>query len=49
MRGTYFWGNGMFETRVMPEHPLADTEVLIKVAACGVCGCPHLPRGQRIR
>ena len=48
MRGTYFWGNGMFETRVMPEHPLADTEVLIKVAACGVCGTDvHICHGDK--
>ena len=36
MRGTYFLGNGAFETRDMPEHPLAPREVLIQVAACGV-------------
>lgn len=38
MRGTYFLGNGAFETRDIPEHPLAPREVLIQVAACGVCG-----------
>ena len=38
MKGTYFLGNGEFETRDMPEHPLAPHEVLIRVAACGVCG-----------
>ena len=48
MRGTYFLGNGAFETRDMPEHPLAPREVLIRVAACGVCGTDvHIYHGDK--
>ena len=48
MRGTYFLGNGAFETRDMPEHPLAPREVLIQVAACGVCGTDvHIYHGDK--
>ena len=48
MRGTYFLGNGEFETRDMPEHPLAPREVLIQVAACGVCGTDvHIYHGDK--
>lgn len=47
MKGTYFLGNGEFETRDMPEHPLAPHEVLIRVAACGVCGTDvHIHDGR---
>ena len=38
MKGTYFLGNQAFETRELPGHDLAADEVLIRVAACGVCG-----------
>ena len=48
MRGTYFLGNGAFETRDIPEHPLAPREVLIQVAACGVCGTDvHIYHGDK--
>ena len=48
MRGTYFLGNGAFETRDMPEHPLAPREVLIQVAARGVCGTDvHIYHGDK--
>ena len=48
MRGTYFLGNGAFEPRDMPEHPLAPREVLIQVAACGVCGTDvHIYHGDK--
>lgn len=48
MRGTYFLGNGEFETRKMPEHILSGKEVLIKVAACGVCGTDvHIFHGDK--
>lgn len=48
MKGTYFLGNGEFETRDMPEHPLAPNEVLIRVAACGVCGTDvHIYHGDK--
>ena len=48
MKGTYFLGNGEFETRDMPEHALSGKEVLIKVAACGVCGTDvHIFHGDK--
>ena len=48
MRGTYFLGNGAFETREMPERQLFETEVLVKVGACGVCGTDvHIYHGDK--
>lgn len=48
MRGTYFLGNGAFETREMPQRPLAEGEVLLKVAACGICGTDvHIYHGDK--
>ena len=38
MKATYFLGNGKFETKEVPlRKPEAD-EVVVKVAACGICG-----------
>ena len=48
MIGNYFLGNGEFEVREMPEHELAGNEVLLKVAACGVCGTDvHIYHGDK--
>lgn len=48
MKGTYFLGNQAFETREQPEHDLAADEVLIRVAACGVCGTDvHIYHGDK--
>ena len=48
MRGTYFLGNGEFETRDMPERPLGPHDVRIQVAACGVCGTDvHIYHGDK--
>lgn len=48
MIGTYFLGNGAFETREMPKPVLRDNEVLVKVAACGVCGTDvHIFHGDK--
>ena len=48
MKGTYFLGDGVFETRTMPERALGDYEVLIQVAACGVCGTDvHICHGDK--
>lgn len=48
MQGTYFLGNGAFETREMPQRPLAEGEVLLKVAACGICGTDvHIYHGDK--
>ncbi len=48
MRGTYFLGDGQFETREMTFSPLADEEVLVRVSACGVCGTDvHIYHGDK--
>ncbi len=48
MIGTYFLGNGEFETREMAGHKLAAGEVRLKVAACGVCGTDvHIYHGDK--
>ena len=48
MKGTYFLGNQAFETRELPEHMLAADEVLLRVAACGVCGTDvHIYHGDK--
>ena len=48
MKGCYFLGDQKFEIRELPEHPLAPDEVLIKVAACGVCGTDvHIYHGSK--
>lgn len=48
MIGNYFLGNGEFEVREMPEYELAGNEVLLKVAACGVCGTDvHIYHGDK--
>ena len=48
MKGTFFLGHGEFETREMAEHDLVSDEVLVKVAACGVCGTDvHIYHGEK--
>lgn len=48
MKGTYFLGNQTFESRELPERTLAQDEVLIRVAACGVCGTDvHIYHGDK--
>ena len=48
MKGTYFLGNGEFEVRDMEFAPLKAGEVLLKVAACGVCGTDvHIYHGDK--
>ena len=48
MKGTYFLGNGRFETREMKEMELLPDEVLVKVEACGVCGTDvHIYHGDK--
>ena len=48
MNGTYFLGNGRFETREMKERELLPDEVLVKVEACGVCGTDvHIYHGDK--
>lgn len=48
MRGTYFLGNKQFETRDIPIPAPTGEDVLIKVAACGVCGTDvHIYNGGK--
>ncbi len=48
MYGNYYLGNGSFEVREIPEREPADDEVLIKVAACGICGTDvHIFHGDK--
>ncbi len=48
MVGTYFLGNGAFETREMVFAPLGEDDVLVRVAACGVCGTDvHIYHGDK--
>ena len=48
MKGTYLLGNQTFETRDLLKHDLAADEVLIRVAACGVCGTDvHIYHGDK--
>ena len=48
MKATYFLGNGKFETKEVPlRKPEAD-EVVVKVAACGICGTDiHIYHGDK--
>ncbi len=48
MKATYFLGNGKFETREVTLREPADDEVVVKVAACGVCGTDvHICNGDK--
>lgn len=48
MKGTYFLGNQKFETRQLQQRPLEADEVLVRVAACGVCGTDvHIYHGDK--
>lgn len=48
MYGAYFIGDKRFETHEMHFAPLAEKEVLVKVAACGVCGTDvHIYHGEK--
>ena len=48
MKGTYFLGDQKFETRQLQERALAPDEVLVRVAACGVCGTDvHIYHGDK--
>lgn len=48
MKGTYFLGNGRFETREIPAHELGPKEVLLEVHSCGVCGTDvHIYHGEK--
>ena len=48
MKGTYFLGNGQFEVREMEFAAPGPGEVLVRVAACGVCGTDvHIFHGDK--
>lgn len=48
MKGTFFLGNQSFEYREMEPHDLGPDELLIRVAACGVCGTDvHIYHGDK--
>ena len=48
MKGSYFLGDRRFAVCSIPRRPLARGEVLIKVAACGVCGTDvHIYHGGK--
>ncbi len=48
MKGTYFLGNGNFEIREKALSSLGPDEVLVRVAACGVCGTDvHIYHGDK--
>ncbi len=48
MKANYFLGGGRFEVREEPMPGLGPDDVLVKVAACGVCGTDvHIYHGDR--
>lgn len=48
MIGSYFLGQKKLKTREIPSHILNKKEVLVKVAACGICGTDvHIYHGSK--
>ena len=48
MKATYFLGNGRFEVRDEPIPEPGPNDVLLKVAACGICGTDvHIYHGDK--
>ena len=48
MRGNYYLGDQRFEVKQLPEKELQNGEVLVKVAACGICGTDvHIYHGDK--
>lgn len=48
MKGSYFLGEKRFEVRELPDRPLEADEVMVRVAACGVCGTDtHIYHGDK--
>ena len=48
MKSTYFLANGAFETREEPIPAIGPSDVLVKVAACGICGTDvHIYHGDK--
>jgi len=48
MKATYFLGNKSFETKNIPVPEIGDKDVLVKVAAAGICGTDvHIYHGDK--
>ncbi len=48
MKATYFLGEKKFEVRELPVSEVRETDVLIRVAACGICGTDvHIYHGSK--
>ena len=48
MKSNYFLGNGCFEVREVPIPAVGETDVLVRVAACGICGTDvHIYHGDK--
>lgn len=48
MKATYFLGEKKFEVRELPVPEVRETDVLIRVAACGICGTDvHIYHGSK--
>ena len=48
MKSNFFLGNKIFEVREMPIPPVGPTDVLVRVAAAGICGTDvHIYHGDK--
>ncbi len=48
MKSNYFLGNGCFEVREEPIPAVGENDVLVRVAACGICGTDvHIYHGDK--
>ena len=48
MKANYFLGNGQFGLREEAVPELGENDVLVKVAACGICGTDvHIYHGDK--
>ena len=48
MKATYYLGNGKFETKQVQLREPGDDEVVVRVAACGICGTDiHIYNGDK--
>lgn len=48
MKATYFLGEGALEVRDVPVPPIGPWDVLVRVAACGICGTDiHIYHGDK--
>ena len=48
MKASYFLGDKKFEVRDLPLPEIGEQDVLVRVAACGVCGTDvHIYHGSK--